>query len=85
MSNTTDTPISPTATALATDSSRNGDSHFLRVSIRAWIALILVATVCYMALAALPVEEPLYSLATLAVGFYFGQKASAGVTTKNQP
>jgi hypothetical protein len=61
---------------IATDSSRNGDSHIFKISIRAWIALIFVATVCYMSVFSVKqIEEPLYSLATLAVGFYFGQKA----------
>jgi hypothetical protein len=49
-------------------------SSILHVSLRGWLALILVGTVCYMAIASITVEEPLYSLATLALGFYFGQK-----------
>ena len=52
----------------------NGDSHFVKISVRAWISIILVLTVCVMAVLARKVDEPLYSLATLAVGFYFGQK-----------
>lgn len=66
------------------------------VSIRAWITLALVLTICGAHVAIVigivvhailnkdwtlvgtfaNVGEPLYSLSTLAVGFYFGQKVS---------
>lgn len=46
----------------------------MQISVRAWIALILVVAVCYMAAFSRTVEEPLYSLAVMAVGFYFGQQ-----------
>lgn len=51
-----------------------GDSHLIGVSVRAWLAILLTITVCVMALLTLKVEEPLYTLATIALGFYFGQK-----------
>jgi len=51
-----------------------GDSSFVGVSVRAWLAIILVVTVCAMAVLGKAVEEPLYTLATVAIGFYFGQK-----------
>ena len=54
------------------------ESTFLNVSIRAWIVLMLVGTVCYMSLLMLEVKEPLYSLVSLAVGYYFGQKKMEG-------
>lgn len=44
------------------------------VSIRGWIAISLTATTCGMSIAGMTVEEPLYSLVLLAIGFYFGQK-----------
>jgi hypothetical protein len=70
------------------------DSALFGVSVRAWIAIGLVFTVCgnhltitvaTMIDAAVnrdfgkvgtftTIGEPLYSLATLAIGFYFGQK-----------
>jgi hypothetical protein len=56
------------------DDNVNGDSHFIKISIRAWIALILVVATCVMSIMAKDVKEPMYSLVTLAVGFYFGQK-----------
>ncbi len=43
------------------------------VSLRGWIALLVVLTVCVMSVLALDVKEPLYTLAGLIVGFYFGQ------------
>lgn len=70
------------------------DSALFGVSIRAWIAIALVLTVCgnhlTITIATMldavvnrdfgkvgtftTIGEPLYSLATLAIGFYFGQK-----------
>lgn len=50
------------------------DSQLVGVSVRAWLAILLTITVCVMALLALKVEEPLYTLTTIALGFYFGQK-----------
>ena len=66
------------------------DSRVFKVSIRAWLSLILIGTVCIMGLldayvkamlimkgdqiAEIKVQEPLYSAALLALGFYFGQK-----------
>ena len=43
------------------------------VSLRGWIAVIVILTVCAMSLLALEIKEPLYTLAGLIVGFYFGQ------------
>ena len=69
-----------------------GESKFLGVSIRAWLALFLAGAVCIISVAKtclymymithgaqdlipdLKVEEPLYSFAALALGFYFGQQ-----------
>lgn len=59
---------------LIVDENVNGDSHFVKISVRAWIALILVLATCTMSIMAKEIKEPLYSLVTLAVGFYFGQK-----------
>lgn len=51
----------------------NDHSRILGVSVRGWIALIVVSTVCAMSMGAIEVKEPLYTLAGLVVGFYFGQ------------
>lgn len=50
------------------------DSRLWGVSMRAWMALLIVVTVCAMSMAGIPVVEPLYSMSLLALGFYFGQK-----------
>lgn len=50
------------------------DSKLLGVSVRAWIAIMTIATVCAMQAGGLKVEEPLYSLVLMVAGFYLGQK-----------
>ena len=52
------------------------DSRFLGVSVRGWITVLIVSTVCGMSACKITVEEPLYSLVNMAVGFYLGQKIS---------
>lgn len=81
---------------ITTEGPAQEDSSIFKVSIRAWIAVMLVSTVCFnylIVVVAVLVEslithdftkvgtyttitEPLYSLSTLATGFYFGQKLS---------
>ncbi len=52
-----------------------GDSKLLGVSIRAWLAIMTVGTICAMQAGGIKVEEPLYTLGGMALGFYFGQKS----------
>lgn len=61
-------------------------SHFMKVSIRAWLALILISTVCLHSAATialaillkspdqLKVTEPLYTMSGMALAYYFGQQ-----------
>ncbi len=44
------------------------------VSVRALLAIMLTTTVCFMHLYGIEVKEPLYTLSTMAIGLYFGQK-----------
>ena len=44
------------------------------VSVRALLAVMLTSTVCVMHLYSIEVKEPLYTLSTMAIGLYFGQK-----------
>lgn len=53
-------------------------SKAFSMSIRAWIALIFVFTVCIMSGLDKTIEEPLKSLALIAVSFYFGQNKQPG-------
>ena len=49
------------------------NSSIFGVSIRGWIAMVVVATICLMSGLKIDIKEPLYTLAGLIVGFYFGQ------------
>ena len=49
------------------------ESRIFGVSLRGLIALLVILTVCYMSISVIEVKEPLYTLAGLIVGFYFGQ------------
>lgn len=48
-------------------------STLFNVSIRGWLAVIAVLTVCAMSLLNITVTEPLYTLSVGIVAFYFGQ------------
>lgn len=62
----------------------NDTSTLFGVSIRGWIAVVIVVTVCVISAASawasiragaeVIVGEPLYSMAAMSLGFYFGQK-----------
>jgi hypothetical protein len=52
----------------------NTESQIVGVSIRGWLAVMLLGTVCALALWGKEAGEPLRSSALLALGFYFGQK-----------
>lgn len=43
------------------------------ISLRGWIAVIIVLTVCVMSILALEVKEPLYTLAGMVIGYYYAQ------------
>ncbi len=67
-----------TSTATTTETETKPDSGFrvgnLDLSVRAGLAMILTLTVCYMHITGVEVKEPLYTLSTMAIGLYFGQK-----------
>ena len=62
------------------------------VSMRAWLSVMIIGTVCAQCLSetlialrngtSCMVEEPLYSMAVMALGFYFGQKTSPPAAQK---
>lgn len=54
--------------------SDGAESAILGVSVRSWIALLLVYTVCLMAAHGAKIEEPLYSALLVVLGFLYGQK-----------
>lgn len=49
------------------------ESQLMSVSVRGWLVIMVIFTICLMALLKLGVSEPLYSMSLLMVGFYFGQ------------
>ncbi len=53
-----------------------GDSRIYNVSVRAWLVLVMMLTVCYMSVKNIPIQEPLYGAFLLGIGFYLGQKKS---------
>jgi len=57
-------------------------SKRVHVTFRAMIALTVTWTICEMEIMGKKVEEPLYTLGTMCIGFYFGQKAQQ---KPNQP
>lgn len=59
---------------MADDPKPQEDPLISGVSLRGWIALLITITVCGMSATKVVVEEPLYTLCTVAIGFYFGQK-----------
>lgn len=61
-----------------------GESFAFGISVRAWIAILLAGTVCWMSINAIEVKEPLYTLATIAIGFYFGRQSNSKTETKTQ-
>ena len=59
------------------DGSNINESDYSRicgVSIRGWIAVGVVATICAMSVASIEIKEPLYTLGGLIVGFYYGHQ-----------
>ena len=67
--------IPPGTPETITISTPEADSQLLGISVRAWLATMIVATVCGMSAFSIEVFEPLYTLSSLAIGFYFGQKS----------
>lgn len=80
----------PTTEPASTPVEPAGDSQVFGVSVRAWLAVFLVATVCLICVADtssaiyvgivtstmpnIEVREPLYSMFVASISFYFGQK-----------
>lgn len=62
---------------------RSRESHIMNVSVRGIITMGVVGTICAMAMRAIKVEEPLYSISFLCLGYYFGQGKAAKTTTPN--
>lgn len=53
---------------------RPSESHVFNMSLRGFVTLIVVTTVCVMAYQGKTIEEPLYTLVGMVVGYFFGQQ-----------
>ena len=51
-----------------------GESKVYGVSVRGWLAVLIISTVCILSFFKIKIEEPLYSLVLVTSAFYFGQK-----------
>jgi hypothetical protein len=56
------------------DSPKTDYSTIFGVSVRGWIALILIISLCAMEMMKITVAEPLYSLSISICSFYFGHQ-----------
>lgn len=61
------------------------ESKLWGVTIRGWLAVTLVVTVCAQSLLKIDVKEPMYTLVIMAVSFYLGSKSSTMNTKSNTP
>ena len=68
----TNKTVDTTVTSNVKDNIVNDGSELFGVSVRGWLAICLVVTVCIACLIKTTVGEPLYSLVIGAVGFYMG-------------
>ena len=59
------------------------ESKLLGISLRGWLSLLVTLTVCLMSSSGVKIEEPLYSLSIMTIGFYFGQKTNTNGGAKN--
>lgn len=56
--------------------SANAESQAFGISIRGWVTLLVLGTMCIMSVLGKPVDEPLRSATIAALAFYFGQKTT---------
>lgn len=55
------------------DVTHKSESGILSISIRGWLSLIVVYTVCLMSVFKLEVKEPLYTMCGMMIAFYYAQ------------
>lgn len=60
------------------------ESQLFGVSIRGWLAVLTVMTLCVMAFMKIKVDEPFYTIVISIVSFYFGQKTGNTPKTNGQ-
>lgn len=55
------------------DNTKKDESALMSISIRGWLALIVIFTVCLMSLMKIEVKEPLYTMTGMMIAFYYAQ------------
>jgi len=70
--------------AVSPERSSLDESRLGALSVRGLIALLVVVTICAMSFLVLKVEEPLYTLSSLTVGYYFGQSQQGRARRQNE-
>src|ERR1700723_3783291 len=83
---TGDTTIITKPTPPIDNSTVTPNSQLMSVSVRGWITLLVVFTVCLMSIMKIDIKEPLYTMTGMIIAFYFGQNkatSSQTVTTNN--
>lgn len=68
---------SPTRDPLLLNEDSRGESRALNISLRGWMALLIVVTFCYCAVLS---DDPLAAmkdLVLIVIGFYFGTRSPA--------
>lgn len=65
-------------TEIITKPKISGESQAFNISVRGWIALLVVTTICVMSLLSREIKEPLYTLGGMIVGYYYAQKKQEG-------
>jgi hypothetical protein len=61
------------------------ESAFGGISMRGWLTFVIVLTVCFMSIMKIGIAEPLYTMATIVVGFYFGQNKQSTAVKPTEP
>jgi hypothetical protein len=56
------------------ESEAPAESSLLGVSVRGWMTIIMVVTVCVMSALGMTIGEPLYGAFLLGTGVYLGQR-----------
>lgn len=78
---TDNTEITPKPTESIDNKTTHQTSQIMSISIRGWITLIVVLTVCAMSVMKIDIKEPLYTMTGMIIAFYFGQNKSTGSGT----
>lgn len=66
------------------DKTKGTESAAMSISIRGWLALIVIFTVCLMSVMKVEVKEPLYTMTGMMIAFYYAQNKTPSTPNKPQ-